>query len=103
LNRLIAVGYPRSSGYQDWANELTKITDHSGAGMILFLDYDGVLHPEQVYLVDGRPKFRGEGTLFMWAPILIKALSPFPKVKIVLSTSWVRLRGFNRAKKSAAW
>jgi hypothetical protein len=67
--------------------------------MILFLDFDGVLHPEYVYLENGRPMLKGEGTLFMWAPLLVEALAPFPNVRIVLSTTWVRRRGFHRAKK----
>ena len=35
--------------------------------MILFLDYDGVLHPDSAYLVRGRPVLRATGGLFMWA------------------------------------
>lgn len=62
--------------------------------MILFLDYDGVLHPSSVYMQDGRPTLRGEGELFMWAPALIEALEPHPQVKIVLSTDWTRKFGF---------
>ncbi len=66
--------------------------------MILFLDFDGVLHPDAAYLQKGRPVLHGEGTLFMWAPPLIEALAPHSHVKIVLSTSWVRVRGFSRAR-----
>lgn len=29
--------------------------------MVLFLDFDGVLHPDAVYLVGGRPTLRAEG------------------------------------------
>lgn len=67
--------------------------------MILFLDYDGVLHPDAAYLVDGRPQLRADGSLFMWAPILEKVLHPYPQVQIVLSTSWVRvLKSFSRTR-----
>ncbi|WP_444633474.1 HAD domain-containing protein [Cupriavidus oxalaticus] len=67
--------------------------------MIVFLDYDGVLHPDAAYLVNGRPELHADGTLFMWAPILEKVLEPYPQVRIVLSTSWVRaLRSFSRAR-----
>jgi hypothetical protein len=67
--------------------------------MIVFLDFDGVLHPDAAYLVKGRPELRAAGTLFMWAPILEEALVPYPESKIVLSTSWVRvLRSFSRAR-----
>lgn len=66
--------------------------------MILFLDFDGVLHPDAAYLEKGRPVLRAMGELFMWAPALIEALAPYPQIKIVLSTSWVRVRGFERAR-----
>ena len=68
--------------------------------MILFLDYDGVLHPEDVYLMNGRPTLKDGGELFQWAPILADTLAPFAEVKIILSTSWVRVRGFNRSKRA---
>lgn len=66
--------------------------------MILFLDFDGVLHPDAAFLEKGRPVLRAEGELFMWAPFLVEALAPHPHVKIVLSTSWVRVRSFSRAR-----
>lgn len=66
--------------------------------MILFLDYDGVLHPDAVYLVHGRPVLRADGELFMWAPMLSAALERRPDLQIVLSTSWVRALGFSRAR-----
>ncbi len=67
--------------------------------MILFLDYDGVLHPDAAYLVGGKPELRAEGELFMWAPILQDILAPYPQVEIVLSTSWVHVLGsFTRTR-----
>ena len=36
----------------------------------------------------------------MWAPQLIEALAPYPNVKIVLSTNWVRVRGFTRVRRA---
>ncbi|WP_197388316.1 HAD domain-containing protein [Ralstonia pseudosolanacearum] len=68
--------------------------------MILFLDYDGVLHPDAVYLVRRQPVLRADGELFMWAPLLTAILEPHPDVRIVLSTSWVRVLGFSRARKA---
>jgi hypothetical protein len=47
--------------------------------VILFLDFDGVLHPD--------PCARRE-RLFEHAPRLAQALEPFPEVCIVLSTAW---------------
>lgn len=66
--------------------------------MILFLDFDGVLHPDAVYLVRGRPELRAEGKLFMWAGVLAEVLIGHPSVRIVLSTSWARELGFSRAR-----
>ena len=73
------------------------------AEQVLYLDYDGVLHPDAVYLV------RGYGVhlslreapgrqLFDAAPHLIDALGPYPEARIVLSTDWVRRLGFDKAK-----
>lgn len=68
--------------------------------MILFLDYDGVLHSSEVYLVRRQPVLRDEPgmTLFQHAPLLIEALASRPDIKIVLSTSWVARLGYDRAK-----
>ncbi|WER45597.1 HAD domain-containing protein [Cupriavidus sp. WKF15] len=70
--------------------------------MILFLDYDGVLHPDAAYYVQSRKgsyiELRAEGALFMWMPILEEILSPYSEVRIVLSTSWVRELGFSKAR-----
>ncbi|MNJ14150.1 hypothetical protein D3C77_83650 [compost metagenome] len=64
---------------------------------VLFLDFDGVLHPDAVYFSRLGPTLKAEGNLFMWAPILTKLLNEFPSVSLVLSTSWVRLLGHKRA------
>jgi hypothetical protein len=66
--------------------------------MILFLDFDGVLHPDAAYLERGRPVLRAEGALFMWAGLLVDALAAHPEVEIVLSTSWARELRFTRAR-----
>jgi len=68
--------------------------------MLLYLDYDGVLHPDAVYL-DARNQvyLRGYGTLFEHAALLEALLAPYPLLKIVLSTSWVRIKGFDRARR----
>jgi len=68
--------------------------------MIIFLDFDGVLHPDAVYNPRNRPlELRADGILFMHAPILEDALAPYPEAKIVLSTSWVRVLGYDRTLK----
>jgi hypothetical protein len=66
--------------------------------MILFLDFDGVLHPGEVFRTSKGPQLRSAGELFMWASILEAELEYYPTVRIVLSTSWVRELGFSRAK-----
>ena len=66
--------------------------------MILFLDFDGVLHPDAVYLERGRPVLRADGELFMWARHLVDALASAPRLRIVLSTSWARELRFARAR-----
>lgn len=67
--------------------------------MILFLDFDGVLHPDAAYYERGRPVLHADGELFMWAPILVDIVAPFPALRIVLSTSWVRVLRFDRARR----
>jgi hypothetical protein len=47
--------------------------------MLLFLDFDGVLHPE--------PSFQSE-TLFCHLPKLESILRDFPNVDVVISSSW---------------
>jgi hypothetical protein len=49
------------------------------AAMILFLDFDGVLHEDPCF---------DPGRLFAQAPELARSLEPFPEVRVVLSTSW---------------
>jgi len=68
---------------------------------ICYLDFDGVLHDEHVYIHPKRGIYiRTAGrVLFEWMPILDDLLAPYPDVRIVLSTSWVRTRGFNFARK----
>ncbi|KKB70237.1 HAD domain-containing protein [Burkholderia pseudomallei] len=65
---------------------------------ILFLDFDGCLHPDDVYHVEGKPVLRTEGAkLFEHADVLADLLTPYPELRVVLSTRWVRVLGFNQA------
>jgi hypothetical protein len=70
------------------------------ADYLLYLDYDGVLHDGEVYVRPrGGPYIATPGrTLFEWVPILEDLLALHPHVAIVLSTSWVRVFSFERAK-----
>lgn len=65
---------------------------------VLFLDFDGVLHPDAVFRTRKGLQLRSEGHLFMWAPLLAQALIEQPQINIVLSTTWVRHLGYQRAR-----
>jgi len=73
---------------------------------ILYLDYDGVLHPADVRVTRGEPLrprvySGGQATnhpLFEHAPLLERLLQPFPDVRISLATSWVRTLGYDAAR-----
>lgn len=64
----------------------------------LFLDYDGVLHPDAAYREGGRIVLRADGfRLFEWCGVLEELLAPYPALQVVLSTSWVQVLGFDAA------
>ena len=65
---------------------------------VLFLDFDGVLHPDDVYRTRSGLVLRAPGQLMMHAGILVEILKEFPQVKISLSTSWVRILGYRRSR-----
>lgn len=66
---------------------------------ILFLDFDGCLHADDVYLVDGVPVMRRDGAqIFEYANLLAEILEPYLDVQIVLSTNWAAKLSFVRAK-----
>ena len=76
----------------------TRPADSPPSAHLLYLDFDGVLHPEDALWHPRRgvylgPKSHGHA-LFEHVPLLVTALEPFPHVQIVLATSWVRHRGF---------
>lgn len=62
---------------------------------ILYLDYDGVLHHENVLWHPSRGAYAGPPGfgLFEHASLLEELLSPYPQMSIVLSTAWVRTYG----------
>jgi hypothetical protein len=68
---------------------------------LLYLDYDGVLHPDAALRYRKAPSIRLAApghSLFESAPILLDALAPYPRVRVVLSTSWVPALGYKRAR-----
>lgn len=70
---------------------------------LLYLDYDGVLHPEDVRRHPRKGIRLGAGgaghRLFEHCAVLAELLAPFPAVGVVLSTSWVRVLGFDKARR----
>jgi hypothetical protein len=71
-------------------------------GRILYLDFDGVLHPEDVWRRPGWGAFVANPPghrLFEHATLLAEILAPYPDLRIVLSTSWVRV--YNSVSKVA--
>lgn len=71
---------------------------------LLYLDFDGVLHPSDVYRLPGvGPRLADSQAslghrLFEHAPLLVELLNPYPHVRIVLSTNWVHVLGYDRTK-----
>ena len=71
--------------------------------LILYLDYDGVLHHENVLW---HPKIGAYLSapngyvLFQHAELLENLLAPYPQVQIVLSTSWVLEYSCSKAAKN---
>lgn len=71
--------------------------------LVLYLDFDGVLHHENVLWHPrvGAYLSAPEGyVLFQHAELLEKMLEPYPQVQIVLSTTWVRRYGCTKAAKN---
>ena len=68
----------------------------------LYLDYDGVLHPDEAYKHVKCPHIRlhvAGHTLFENLPWLTQTLEAFPSLNIVLSTTWVRSFDYHRARR----
>lgn len=66
---------------------------------MLLLDYDNVLHPCDAFRTHGGIRAADpDAKLFQFAPLLEQMLLPFPELRIVLSTSWVEVLGFTRAR-----
>lgn len=57
----------------------------------LYLDFDGVLHPDGSEAIDERGRLIDNPVLFSWLPVLTELLEPFPEVRIIVSSDWRRL------------
>lgn len=70
--------------------------------LVLYLDFDGVLHHENCYWHPARGAFLvapERYSLFQHALLLEQLLEPYPSVSIVLSTSWVIRYGCSKTAK----
>jgi hypothetical protein len=80
----------------------TSILPRRRGGRILYLDFDGVLHPEDVWRRPGWGAYVATPPghrLFEHAGLLAEVLAPYPDLRVVLSTSWVRV--YNSVSKVA--
>lgn len=103
-NNLYAVNTNFVQHIQSLTSGVEVILDQALQRPVLYLDYDGVLHPSDVWMIDNQPvlQFKDDPslTLFCWAPILEEILAGVDKagqIKIVLSTTWAHRFGFERA------
>ena len=83
-----------------WGILPTFFTVNAATMNICYLDYEAVLHDGNVL----RNRTRGMSivtpgrTFFEWMPLLEELLAPYPALQIVLSTTWVREVGFDKAR-----
>jgi hypothetical protein len=67
---------------------------------VIYIDFDGVLHPDEVWYEHGmrQPRLRAPGhALFESLSVFEAAIARYP-AKLVLSTSWVQALGFERTR-----
>lgn len=58
---------------------------------VLFLDFDGVLHPFGEPALDEDFRLIENPNLFAWLPVLDQLLAYYPHVRIIVSSDWRRL------------
>lgn len=62
---------------------------------VLYLDFDGVLHTQDCFIVRKQGPFvNPPHRLLEHMAVLEQCLAPYPEVRIVLSTNWVRRLGY---------
>ena len=75
---------------------------HGRGEKICYVDFDGVVHPADVLSRRKTGPYVASPpghSLFEHAPLLEELLAPYSDIRIVLSTTWVRVYGFSRAAK----
>jgi HAD domain in Swiss Army Knife RNA repair proteins len=68
---------------------------------VLYLDFDGIGHPGDVWYepASGQVRLSVPGhELFESMPVLEAAIAGYPNLKIVLSTSWLRIFGLEKTR-----
>lgn len=71
-------------------------------GLLLYLDFDGVLHHENVLwsrTLGAYLSAPDQYKIFQHIGLLETLLAPYPQVRIILSTSWVRRYGCSKTAK----
>lgn len=79
---------------------MSRLTTTQFQQELLYLDFDGVVHTHDVWFTAHGPALGDASaghTLFEHAGLLAKVLVPYPQVKVVLSTAWVRRYGIRAA------
>ena len=59
--------------------------------IFLYLDFDGVLHPDGEDAIDKNGRLCHNPNLFCWLGDLEQVLDDFPQVRIIVSSDWRRL------------
>ena len=62
--------------------------DEACTDPVLFLDFDGVLHPETVPCFDEHLRYISHEDALCFIPILVDLLRHYPDLKIVVSSDW---------------
>ncbi len=75
----------------------------SGAGeLLVYLDFDGVLHHHDVWWharIGAHMRAPDQYKIFQHLDLLERLLAPYPEIRIILSTSWVRRYGCSKTSK----
>ena len=95
--------HTQENRHQQKMDRLSRIKAPKGVDeLVLYLDFDGVLHHENVYWHPKKAPYieaPAHYALFQHTPLLELLLAPYPDIKIVLSTSWARVHGCTNAAK----
>jgi hypothetical protein len=81
----------RTETHRDVFDERVERTMRPIDGAVVFLDFDGVMHPVGVPAVDEDFRLIENPDLFVWRPILGRLLAPYPMIGIIVSSDWRRL------------